>query len=558
MTKKWMDVKGEIERRYLIQRIPLEEVRQQMLKEHGFVASTRAYKEKFKEWGWKTYKKTCSQDPKCAKNPLFRSRPCRKAISPICIQVGFKTLKESIERETTLAVHEKNELGALQHALDNQNFDFAAAEKLSQCTGRLAKIEETLLELRKCMEGVEGIETRKNAPSGFAACWKKDPMILEDALGRFLLIPLDIVVSWEAFEEHLGSFFQVCPGAKKVQKREYAIEDGLTRVAFSKSQHWSLFSTPGRKVDMSMIFKDKSKNSAVCPKCNTISDEQKGKLIECKNAGCRMLFRTEEEDDQPAQRARPGSPHSSGHRRFSIPLMLTGGEDDEDTPGMFKRVIIKVAKLPRHIQSTTTSSLNASHGTDSLWDMFSPESDIALQSSANFDPLQLPFSDGNHIPLDWGEFICSWGQENPSIDYPPTVRYTPPWDTILSMDEGSASFEITPPPQDLIEVRDGTASRPYDMLNNLDALDDILSFETELATAPRSSSSTFLNCNTIWDRLQACPTVKEGEFDLDLLCKDLQKKAKCSETGAVVNESDFNVIMKRYTDQRVGEKARAS
>jgi hypothetical protein len=60
-----------------------------------------------------------------------------------------------------------------------------------------AKIEETLLELRKSIEGVEGIETRKNAPSGFAACWKKDPIILEDALGRLLLIPLDIVVSWE-------------------------------------------------------------------------------------------------------------------------------------------------------------------------------------------------------------------------------------------------------------------------------------------------------------------------------------------------------------------------
>lgn len=50
------------------------------------------------------------------------------------------------------------------------------------------------------------------------------------------------------------------------------------------------------------------------------------------------------------------------------------------------------------------------------------------------------------------------------------------------------------------------------------------------------------------DRLQACPKVKEGEFDLDGLCKDLQKKAKCSETGAVVNESDFNKIMQTYVD----------
>jgi len=63
-----------------------------------------------------------------------------------------------------------------------------------------------------------------------------------------------------------------------------------------------------------------------------------------------------------------------------------------------------------------------------------------------------------------------------------------------------------------------------------------------------ADNSQMLSCNTIWDRLQACPKVKDGEFDLDLLCKDLQKKAKCSETGAVVNESDFNKIMKSYVD----------
>ena len=92
---------------------------------------------------------------------------------------------------------------------------------------------------------------------------------------------------------------------------------------------------------------------------------------------------------------------------------------------------------------------------------------------------------------------------------------------------------------------------------------------------PAEDPSQLLTCNTIWyvsstaapnsqrlppsgvstnalisrDRLQSCPKVKEGEFDLDLLCKDLQKKAKCSETGAVVNESDFNKIMKSYVGQ---------
>lgn len=72
-----------------------------------------------------------------------------------------------------------------------------------------------------------------------------------------------------------------------------------------------------------------------------------------------------------------------------------------------------------------------------------------------------------------------------------------------------------------------------------------------------SPSGLFANIHIIRDRLQACPKVKEGEFDLDLLCKDLQKKAKCSETGAVVNESDFNKIMKSYVGQKASARNKA-
>jgi hypothetical protein len=53
------------------------------------------------------------------------------------IQVGLKTLKENIERQTTLAGHERDELDALQHALGDQNFDFATEEKVNQSIGRL-------------------------------------------------------------------------------------------------------------------------------------------------------------------------------------------------------------------------------------------------------------------------------------------------------------------------------------------------------------------------------------------------------------------------------------
>ena len=74
-----------------------------------------------------------------------------------------------------------------------------------------------------------------------------------------------------------------------------------------------------------------------------------------------------------------------------------------------------------------------------------------------------------------------------------------------------------------------------------------------------------LTCNKIWyepsqdmaapaevtnepnrEKLQNCPKVQNGDFDLDGLCSELQKKAKCSGSGAVVNEKDFKNVMQKY------------
>ncbi len=78
-------------------------------------------------------------------------------------------------------------------------------------------------------------------------------------------------------------------------------------------------------------------------------------------------------------------------------------------------------------------------------------------------------------------------------------------------------------------------------------------------------NSKLLTCNNIWyaafqqltthqsytnaqhrEKLQSCPKVHNGEIDLDGLCSDLQKKAKCGGSGAVVDEHDFKAIMTRY------------
>ncbi|PNY23321.1 AP-1-like transcription factor [Tolypocladium capitatum] len=60
-----------------------------------------------------------------------------------------------------------------------------------------------------------------------------------------------------------------------------------------------------------------------------------------------------------------------------------------------------------------------------------------------------------------------------------------------------------------------------------------------------------MSCDQIWERLQDCPRAQNGEFDLDGLCSELTKKAKCSGSGPVVEEKDFDTILKKYMGKDV-------
>ncbi|KAI2633485.1 transcription factor PAP1-domain-containing protein [Xylaria nigripes] len=65
-------------------------------------------------------------------------------------------------------------------------------------------------------------------------------------------------------------------------------------------------------------------------------------------------------------------------------------------------------------------------------------------------------------------------------------------------------------------------------------------------TIVKAPNGKLLTCNNIWETLQGCPKVQSGDLDLDSLCSDLQKKAKCGGSGAVVDEKDFQAVMTKY------------
>lgn len=53
--------------------------------------------------------------------------------------------------------------------------------------------------------------------------------------------------------------------------------------------------------------------------------------------------------------------------------------------------------------------------------------------------------------------------------------------------------------------------------------------------------SKLMTCTAVWDRISSHP--KFSEIDIDGLCSELRTKAKCSETGVVLNESDVNKLL---------------
>ncbi|KAI1039484.1 hypothetical protein LB505_002710 [Fusarium chuoi] len=88
----------------------------------------------------------------------------------------------------------------------------------------------------------------------------------------------------------------------------------------------------------------------------------------------------------------------------------------------------------------------------------------------------------------------------------------------------------------------GQAKKPSNLIDQIDA-------QKESDDEPLKKQN--MNCNQLWEKLQACPKAQNGEFDLDGLCSELTKKAKCSGTGPVVAETDFDTILQKYMGKDV-------
>ncbi|CAK4033834.1 bZIP transcription factor [Lecanosticta acicola] len=58
------------------------------------------------------------------------------------------------------------------------------------------------------------------------------------------------------------------------------------------------------------------------------------------------------------------------------------------------------------------------------------------------------------------------------------------------------------------------------------------------------NNANLISCNNIWNQLQSNPDFQEGKFDLDSLCSELRKKARCSESGVMVDQNHVDAALR--------------
>ncbi|UPX15599.1 DNA-binding transcription factor yap1 [Ascochyta rabiei] len=93
--------------------------------------------------------------------------------------------------------------------------------------------------------------------------------------------------------------------------------------------------------------------------------------------------------------------------------------------------------------------------------------------------------------------------------------------------------------------------------NPLEQIERIQDGEEEVV--PGEDIDQMLNCHKIWDKLSTRNDFKDGSIDIDNLCSELRAKARCSESGVVVDHKDVEEALKRLPkDQQAAWRQHAA
>ncbi|PVH79347.1 hypothetical protein DL98DRAFT_589416 [Cadophora sp. DSE1049] len=188
------------------------------------------------------------------------------------------------------AEEQMTQLRVLEEKIDSQtNTCEKILTNVRSTVASLAQVRLIAIDM-KCLLGLlhNHIVSIQATPRGLGTHWQQAPVTLEDALGFVIPIPLELVNTWEMFDMIISKRFEKHVGHTKIQRREYAIEEGSTGREVNRASDWYSSFHPGQKVEMSVLFSDVDDNGNYCPRCRTKSAASTEIKVQCKM--CQMWF----------------------------------------------------------------------------------------------------------------------------------------------------------------------------------------------------------------------------------------------------------------------------
>lgn len=222
------------------------------------------------------------------------------------------------------------------------------------------------------------------------------------------------------------------------------------------------------------------------------------------------------------------------------------------------------------------NTINEEHSDQNTFggeDTFCEKLRTACGNSKNPVPLAMSMSNGNVQPLGPTKTSGSeingidWLAQQNGGQFDPVLfgDYRESQDAVISQDFGSFFNDAFPLP-DLgspFHNFNEVAPSPAPRSNLMKAIEDRQNGEDE-EVVPGEDRSSMMTCNKIWsvpalawkqipglltrsnrDRLQSMEKFRNGEIDVDNLCSELRTKARCSESGVVVNQRDVDDLLRR-------------
>ncbi|KAF2396879.1 PAP1-domain-containing protein [Trichodelitschia bisporula] len=101
------------------------------------------------------------------------------------------------------------------------------------------------------------------------------------------------------------------------------------------------------------------------------------------------------------------------------------------------------------------------------------------------------------------------------------------------------------------DLTTGTGFTPtLPKMNPMEQADALQAGLDDDEVVPGEDTSKMLSCHKIWLKLQSTEDFNNGKIDIDGLCSELRAKARCSESGVVVDQKDVDAALQRLPPRR--------